>query len=228
MMPIRALCPVILFLLVLVLPAPVPAEIYVYVDSSGVSHYTNVPTSSRYKPMRLGRLNTPGGDSVEGRQKAGYRGSASHNPARYDHHIRKAALSHRIDPLLIKAIIHTESNFDQYAVSNRGAQGLMQLMPGTAKLMRVMNPFDPAENINGGTQYFRHLLNSYEGDLTLSLAAYNAGPGRVTKNGSLPEIKETREYVSRVMQRYRSYQQKSGISISMSENINVHKLVTVN
>lgn len=226
-MPIRTLCPVILFLLaLLVSPAPLPAEIYVYVDSSGVSHYTNVPTSSRYKPMRLGRLNTPGSDSATGR--AGNRSSASHNPARYDHHIRQAALSHRIDPLLIKAIIHTESNFDQFAVSNSGAQGLMQLMPGTAKLMRVMNPFDPAENINGGTRYFRHLLNSYEGDLTLSLAAYNAGPGRVMKNGSLPKIRETREYVSRVMHRYRSYQQNSGTAMSMSENINVHKLVTVN
>lgn len=224
----RTLCPVILFLLVLIPSAPVSAEIYVYVDSSGVSHYTNVPTSSRYKPMRLGRLNTPGTNSAAGRQEARYKRTALQNPARYDQHIRQAALSHRIDPLLIKAIIHTESNFDQYAVSNRGAQGLMQLMPETAKLMRVMDPFDPAENIAGGTRYFRHLLNSYDGDLALSLAAYNAGPGRVTKNGSLPKIKETREYVSRVIQRYRSYQQNSGTSISMSENINVHKLVTVN
>lgn len=218
----------ILVLTVLILPAAVQAEIYVYVDKNGVSHYTNVPTSSRYKPIRLGRLNTPGAHSATGRRKTGYTGTARVNPARYDQHIRQAALSHRIDPLLIKAIIHTESNFDQYAVSNSGAQGLMQLMPDTARLMRVVNPFDPAENIYGGTRYFRRLLNSYEGDLALSLAAYNAGPNRVAKNGPLPRIRETREYVSRVIQRYRSYQQNSGASISMTDNINVRKLVTVN
>lgn len=228
-MAVKSLCGSIFLLLVLVLPTPAPAEIYVYVDSSGVSHYTNVPTSSRYKPMRLGRLNTPGRTTAAGKDvPARYRRSAPRNPALYDQHIRHAALSQRIDPLLIKAIIHTESNFDQNAVSRSGAQGLMQLMPETAKLMRVVNPFDPAQNISGGTRYFRHLLNTYEGDLALSLAAYNAGPNRVAKKGPLPRIRETREYVSRVIQRYRSYQQNSSTSVSMSDNINVRKLVTVN
>ncbi|HHO48548.1 MAG TPA: DUF4124 domain-containing protein [Desulfobacteraceae bacterium] len=226
-MPVKIFLPLLFFLLVTGAPPAAAADIYVYVDGNGVSHYTNVPAGSRYKPMRLGRLNTPR-ENTAGLPASANKQTASRNPARYDHHIREAALSHRIDPLLIKAIIHTESNFDPYAVSHRGAQGLMQLMPGTAKLMRVGNPFDPAENIRGGTRYFRQLLNSYEGDLALSLAAYNAGPGRVTKNGPLPGIRETREYVDRVIQRYRSYQQKSGASMSMTENINVHKLVTVN
>ena len=131
-----------------------------------------------------------------------------------------------VDPLLIKAIIKAESDFDQYAVSRSGAQGLMQLMPATARDLQVGNPFDPAENISGGTRYFRTLLNSYEGDLSLSLAAYNAGPGRVAKKGPLPRIRETREYVRRVIRNYHSYQQSA--SNPVFQNINVRKLVTVN
>lgn len=218
----------ILCLLILAFPAVVLAEIYVYVDQNGVSHYTNVPTSSRYKPIRLGRLNTPSRTTVSHVRQKGYRSAAQRNPAIFDHHIRQAALSHMIDPLLIKAIIQAESNFDQYAVSTSGAQGLMQLMPDTARDLRVRNPFDPAQNISGGTRYFRNLLNSYEGDLALSLAAYNAGPGRVEKNGPLPRIPETREYVNRVIRLYRSYQQSTSTPVSMSKNINVRKLVTVN
>lgn len=223
----KRLCSVVLFLPVLVLSAAVSAEIYVYVDKDGVSHYTNVPASNRYKPMRLRQLNTPG-TSAPGQDRQGFRRAAPRNPARYDHHIRQAALSQMLDPLLIKAIIQAESNFDQYAVSKSGAQGLMQLMPETAKRMRVVNPFDPMENIYGGTRYFRHLLNAYEGDLALSLAAYNAGPNRVAKNGPVPRIRETREYVDRVIQFYRSYQQNPRTSVSISDNINVRKLVTVN
>lgn len=213
----------------LALPYGAQAEIYVYVDKDGVSHYTNAPTDSRYKKARLEGLNTQPGRSVSARetwQKA--RRSTPQNPARYEKYISKAALSHEIDPLLIKAIIRTESNFDPYAVSSKGAQGLMQLMPGTAKSMRVRNPFDPLQNISGGTRYLRELLNSYEGNLTLSLAAYNAGPGNVAKNGPLPRIPETREYVRRVINHYRSYQQNTGAPVSLSKNITVGKLVTVN
>ena len=147
-------------------------------------------------------------------------------PASYDSYIKRAAFTNKIDPLLIKAIIKAESNFNQYAVSSMGAQGLMQLMPGTARDLRVRNPFDPGQNINGGTRYFKNLLNTYDGDIALSLAAYNAGPGRVSKNGPLPKIKETREYVRRVMQNYQSYQQNT--RTAGSKNIKVRKLVTIN
>ena len=229
-MPVNKLLRCIIFLIALTLPAAVLADIYVYVDEHGVSHYTNVPTSSRYKPIRLGRLNTPSpaGSRAGNIRSRGYKTTITKNPADFDHHIRQAALSQMVDPLLIKAIIKTESNFDQNAVSTSGAVGLMQLMPETARDMRVGNPFDPAQNIYGGTRYFRNLLNSYDGDLALSLAAYNAGPGRVAKNGPLPKIPETREYVRRVIQLYRSYQQSTSTAVSMSKNINVRKLVTVN
>lgn len=205
------------------------AEIYVYVDKDGVSHYTNAPTDARYKAVRMESINlrpAPALSSREAWQQA--RRGAPQSPSKYEQHIRKAALSHMIDPLLIKAIIRTESNFDPYAVSTKGAQGLMQLMPDTARNMRVRNAFDPMQNITGGTRYLRKLLNSYEGDLTLSLAAYNAGPGNVAKNGPLPKIPETREYVRRVIQHYRSYQQTPATPVSLSKKITVGKLVTVN
>ncbi len=108
--------------------------------------------------------------------------------------------------MLIKAIIKAESNFDPTAVSPQGAQGLMQLMPATAKDLQVSNPFDPQENITGGAKYLRFLLDSYRWDVELSLAAYNAGPGNVKK--AVPNIPETREYVAKVLGNYQSYQMK--------------------
>ena len=117
--------------------------------------------------------------------------------------IQTAATEHGIDPLLIKAIIKAESNFDPTAVSPKGAQGLMQLMPATAKDLQIADPFDPLENIVGGAKYLRFLLDSYEGDVELSLAAYNAGPGNV-KN-AIPNFPETKTYVAKVLDNYQSY-----------------------
>ena len=120
--------------------------------------------------------------------------------------IQAAATEHGIDPFLIKAIIKAESNFDPTAVSPKGAQGLMQLMPATARGLQVTDPFDPQENISGGAKYLRFLLDSYRWDVELSLAAYNAGPGNVKK--AVPNIPETREYVAKVLNNYQSYQMK--------------------
>lgn len=194
----------------LITPVQVCGGVYVYVDESGVKHYTNTPTSRRYKLAALPRLNTPRSDASY-RKHIGYRRipSGLNDPAQYDREIERAADAQRVDPLIIKAIIKAESDFDQFATSSKGAQGLMQLMPGTAQDLRVGNPYDATQNINGGTRYFKKLLDAYGGDIDRSLAAYNAGPGRVTKNGPLPRIKETRDYVQRVTRYYRSYQQAS-------------------
>ena len=150
----------------------------------------------------------------------------SGNPARYEKYIRNAALTHQLDPMLIKAVIKVESDFNPYAVSSSGAKGLMQLMPETAMDMEVGNLFDPQENINGGTKYLKNLLLAYDNDLSRSLAAYNAGPGKVDQDGPLPRIQETRDYVQRVIQFYRSYQQAG--QVDTSQAIRVRKLVTAN
>jgi len=210
--------------LILLLPLSLLAQIYVYVDQQGVRHYTNVPANGRYKPVKLRRLNNePGGRPVVSRVNG--RGPSG-NPALYEKFIRKAASTHQLDPLLVKAVIKVESDFNCYAVSSSGAKGLMQLMPKTALDMRVDDPFDPLQNINGGTRYLKNLLDTYGNDLSLSLAAYNAGPGRVAVNGPLPGIRETREYVRRVIECYRTYQQAS--TSDGSKKIRVGKLVTAN
>ena len=166
---------------------PAGAEIYKFVDDRGVCHYTNGPTDKRYKLVNLNAsLREPARQAGSGRVYSGKprpmklmryrRGSMA--PYSFDHHIQRAARAHRVDPMLIKAIIKTESNFNPSAVSSQGAQGLMQLMPGTARDLQVKDPFDARQNIYGGTRYIRQMLDCYQGNIRLSLAAYNAGPDR--------------------------------------------------
>ena len=112
--------------------------------------------------------------------------------------VEKAALRHAVDPNLVRAIVQVESGFNPQAVSRKGAIGLMQLMPKTAKSLNVTNPYDPAQNVDAGVRHFRELLDSYNGNLELSLAAYNAGVGAVHRSRGVPRYAETRDYVKRI------------------------------
>ena len=124
-------------------------------------------------------------------------------PPQVDQLVKQTADRFRVDPQLVHAIIQVESEYDPNAVSNRGAMGLMQLIPATARRFGVDNPFDPQQNIEGGVNYLKYLLNMFGGDLTLSLAAYNAGENSVLRTGTIPPITETRDYVRKVTRLYK-------------------------
>jgi soluble lytic murein transglycosylase len=171
------------------LAQPVQADVYMYKDKDGVLTFTNVPNHTGYKRI----LREAGAPRSVG-------GSVTN--AGFDELIRSASDRYNVDPDLIRAIIKTESDFNINARSNKGAMGLMQLMPDTARLHNVSDAYDPNENIEGGVRHLRMLLERYQGNLELSLAAYNAGAGAVEKHGGTPPYNETREYVRKVLRFY--------------------------
>ncbi|MBW2302666.1 MAG: lytic transglycosylase domain-containing protein [Deltaproteobacteria bacterium] len=168
------------------------ADIYRYCDKNGVWHFSNIKSDPRYKLYIRSR---PRRDELNVRD--------------YDRIILQAARRFRVDPHLIRAVIKAESDFDRRAVSKKGARGLMQLMPETAYAMKVSNPFDPRENIIGGTRYLRLLLERFNQDKKLALAAYNAGPETVEAFNGIPPYPETMTYVKRVLTYYERF--RSGI-----------------
>jgi soluble lytic murein transglycosylase-like protein len=175
-----------IFMMVLLVSSAVSeAAMYTYVDQYGGLHFTNVPADPRYKEV-IG-------------YGASRKTSTSH---RYRALINAAAERYSLDPELILAIIKVESGFDPYAVSEKGAMGLMQLMPDTAKDMEVESPFEAEDNIMGGSRYFRKLLDVFDGNLQLGLAAYNAGLNRILPSNKIPDIPETRQYVKKVLGEY--------------------------
>ncbi len=175
-------------------PAWAGGTIYAFVDAHGVTHFTNRPRADkRFKPIKL-RANM---------SKPVPRDRAPQTRL-YDPLIGDAAASEGVPPALVKAVIAAESAFDSDAVSRKGAQGLMQLMPDTAESMGVADPFEPAQNVRGGTTYLRSMIDRY-GDLGRALAAYNAGPSAVDRYGGIPPFAETRDYVDRVLTYYRRY-----------------------
>jgi len=134
--------------------------------------------------------------------------------ARKKHHIyhpiiHEAANRHEVDPALVKAIIMAESGYDPKAISKRGAKGLMQLMPSTAKALGIKDIFDPEHNINGGVRYFKRLVNRFNGDVRLALAAYNAGYRKVKEYQGIPPFKATRFYIKKVLTYYEYFKQRS-------------------
>ncbi|MCH7927520.1 MAG: lytic transglycosylase domain-containing protein [Candidatus Dadabacteria bacterium] len=171
------------------------SQSYYYKKQGDVVVYTNIqPNSGGYKKLR-----TPWGKTTP--NKIIY-GSIKYSDD-YNKYIQRVARRHSLDPNLIKAIIKIESNFDPKAVSRKGAMGLMQLMPQTALNNGVSNPFDPAQNIAGGSRYFKKLMNMFNGNIKLALAGYNAGENAVIKYGyKIPPYNETQNYVEKVLYHY--------------------------
>ena len=180
---------------------------FVCVDSRGKEHFTNMNSSSSCRPLanKVGITKRPGSGGSNFRIVYTFLPKSIDKTSSYDHHIRKSSRRYNVDPFLIKAVIKTESDFDRYALSKKGAQGLMQLMPGTAKELNVRNPFNPDENIDGGTHYLKKMLQLFDGNIVLSLAAYNAGPNLVKRLHGIPKNTETRSYVKKVLTHYKGY-----------------------
>jgi membrane-bound lytic murein transglycosylase MltF len=183
-------------------PQSLQAEIYSYVDKDGVAHFTNTPTSNKYSSRKYRYI---GNEFSRIRFMSISRPFTQINCNQYDDIIRKASNQHGIKYELVKAIIHAESSFNPNAVSPAGACGLMQLMPENIEKFNVSDPFDPHENIMAGTKFFRQLLDRYDSDLKLTLAAYNAGPGAVDQYRGIPPYPETKDYVYRVLHYYNNY-----------------------
>jgi len=177
------------------------ADIYRYEDEDGVVHYTDIPTDTRFK---IHMRDIQKDRSL--RARFNLKGFAD-DPARYEPIINQCALMYGVDKKLVKAVIQAESNYNPRAVSRKGATGLMQLMPQTARSLKVTDAFDPADNIRGGVKYLRFLLDTFNGNETLALAAYNAGLSTVARYGGVPPYPETRNYVSKVLDYKRSIQE---------------------
>src|SRR5690242_10880123 len=177
--------------------APIRAsagDVYSYVDDEGVVHFSNVPNDARYR--RVKRTSAPAGVYRAAPQARVRPLPASQRDAAWRAAIKASAARYALPEALLLAVMAVESNFDHRAVSEKGAMGLIQLMPATAKDMYVADAWDPMQNIEGGARYLRILANQYGGDMVRTLAAYNAGPEAVRRaGGDVPDIPETREYV---------------------------------
>jgi len=195
----------LLTILAAFLPVPSRGDIYRHQDEDGVIYFTNVPNDSRYrlflKEYQKASRTTQGKVSAKGLPPL--MPSYAHYLPEIGQHIAEAAKYYELDQKLIQAVIQVESNNNPLAVSPKGAQGLMQLMPGTARSLGVADPLDPAQNLDGGARHLGQLIELYNGDLVRALAAYNAGQGAVQRHGGVPPYRETRSYVKKVLDRYR-------------------------
>jgi len=172
------------------------------------------PTEHRWKPVPSANIRAARSAAAEVNHYLGEQpvqdsptplanfGRRAFSPQDIDAAIDQAASRHNVDPNLVRAVIKVESNFNPNAVSRKGAMGLMQLMPQTARQLRVQNPFDPQQNVDAGVRHLKQLMENYGGDVKLTLAAYNAGQGAVARSAGVPHFAETRNYVKRITQLY--------------------------
>jgi soluble lytic murein transglycosylase-like protein len=183
---------VLVVALMVLAPLSGVAAIFQYIDERGVQHFTNIrPVGRTY------HIIVP--DSAKATVRAPAGTTSFYDSAAFDDLIQHHANAQGLDPSLVKAVMKAESNFNPQAISPKGAQGLMQLMPDTARLMNIGNPFNPDENIRAGTGYLKMLDGIFQGNVDLMLAAYNAGPTRVIEhNWKVPPIEETRNFIKRV------------------------------
>jgi len=190
------ICCLLVFILSFSVSKHVKAEIYTYEDDNGTVHFSNVPTDPQYT-MIIPPKEEP--------KLTGKNGIQNNHHSEFNKLITDKSYQYGLDPALVKAVIAVESDFNPRAVSEKGAMGLMQLMPLTAKDLGVSNSFDPAANVDGGTRYLRYLLDYFNWDIELALAAYHAGKSRVERHFGIPPIPATHAYVKRVKSTYKKY-----------------------
>ena len=219
----RCLSPVLLTTVALS-SLPIAAQagnMYIYKDQGGQVLLTNVSPSGNFdkftKKVQVNYYKSSKSyDDSSSSNSNDYGSSAASNSGTrnaYDSYIRDSAQRHGVDPALMKAMMHTESAFNPNARSPVGAQGLMQLMPATARRFKVSNPWNPADNIEGSAKYIAWLMRRFDNRIEYAVAGYNAGEGNVDKYGGIPPFKETQNYVKKVMSRYHSlYKNDSGLS----------------
>jgi soluble lytic murein transglycosylase-like protein len=183
-------------------------EIYSYRDADGVYHFSNAPSERRYHRIgRYGEKPTPEKLQEARREARAPTEKQTRSYLEYEAHVRAAAERYKLPVSLLRAVMAVESGFNHRARSQKGAMGLMQLMPGTAREMYVSDAWDPAQNIDGGARYLRILANLYDGDVHKTLAAYNAGPEAVRRAGGVPNIPETQNYVRKVTALYQLFRE---------------------
>lgn len=192
-----------ILLTLFVLPASVLADVYRYTDAKGITHFSNVPDNKQYKLLVATQSadNGPVESASRATAQATRPGKSSFAPM-----VEDAARTHQVDASLLYAVIAAESGNNPRAVSPKGAVGLMQLMPETARRYGVKDSLDPAQNINGGTKYLSDLLQMFNNNIELAVAAYNAGENAVIRHGySIPPYRETLSYVPKVLKLQKKY-----------------------